>query len=137
MRKIVLISCASKKLKNKAKAEDLYVSPLFKLNLSYARSLKPDKIFILSAKYGLVGLKDMIEPYDLTLNNLIAAKIKDWAERVIGQLKKMVELEDDEVTFLAGNKYRKYLIYKIKHYQVPLRGLGIGRQLQFLKNKTK
>lgn len=137
MRRVVLISCASRKLKYKAEAENLYVSPLFKLNLSYARSLKPDKIFILSAKYGLVGLEDVIEPYDLTLNNLTAAEIKDWAERVIGQLEKKIELEDDEVTFLAGNNYRKYLISKIKHYQVPLRGLSIGRQLQFLKNKTK
>jgi len=52
MKKIVLISCASKKLEVKAKAADLYTSALFKLNLKYARKLKPDGIFILSAKYG-------------------------------------------------------------------------------------
>ena len=46
--KVVLISCASKKLNRKAKAEDLYISPLFKLNLKYAKSLNPDKIFILA-----------------------------------------------------------------------------------------
>ena len=50
--KIVLISCASKKLNHKAKAGDLYISQLFKSGLRYAKSLNPDKIFILSAKYG-------------------------------------------------------------------------------------
>ena len=62
MKKIVLISCASKKAPFKAKAEALYVSPLFVLNLRYAKSLKPDSIFILSAKYGLLDLDKEIEP---------------------------------------------------------------------------
>ncbi len=45
-KKIVLISCASKKLAYKSKAEDLYISTLFRLSLAYAEKLKPDKIFI-------------------------------------------------------------------------------------------
>jgi len=49
MKKIVLISCVSKKLHHKSKAQDLYVSSLFLKNLQYAKSLNPDKIFILSA----------------------------------------------------------------------------------------
>ena len=44
MKKILLISCASKKLEVKAKAADLYKSALFKLNLKYARKLKADDI---------------------------------------------------------------------------------------------
>lgn len=53
MVKIVLISCVSKKLDHKAKAKDLYTSPLFKYNLKYAEKIGADKIFILSAKYSL------------------------------------------------------------------------------------
>ena len=45
--KIVLLSCASKILNEKSKAQDLYMSPLFKYNLIYAKSLNPNKIFIL------------------------------------------------------------------------------------------
>jgi len=71
-----LISCVSKKLDRKAKARELYVSPLFRLNLKYALSLRPDKIFILSAKYGLIGLNDEIEPYDITLNKMRSEDIR-------------------------------------------------------------
>jgi len=137
MKKIVLISCASKKLESKAKAKEIYISPLFKLNMKYALSLKPDKIFILSAKYGLLDLEQEIEPYNLTLNNLKEEEIRLWAEKVLEYLKKQADLNDDEFIFLAGDKYRRYLISKINNYKTPLKGLGIGRQLKFLKENTK
>jgi hypothetical protein len=82
MKKIVLIACASKKAPGKAKAEALYISPLFVSNLRYAKRLKPDSIFILSAKYGLVELEREIEPYDVTLNDMSSVQIKAWAGNV-------------------------------------------------------
>ena len=42
MQSIVLISCVSKKLNHKAKAKDLYVSSLFRLNLKYAEQQRPE-----------------------------------------------------------------------------------------------
>ena len=137
MRKIVLISCASKKLKHKAKAKNLYASSLFKLNLKYAESLNPDKIFILSAKYGLIDLEQEIEPYNLTLNNMKDKEIKLWAEKVLSELKKIANLKEDEIIFLAGEKYRKYLISEINNHKIPLKGLGIGKQLKFLKENEQ
>ena len=133
MAKVVLISCASKKLPYKAKAKDLYVSTLFKYNLKYAKSLNPDKTFVLSAKYGLVDLENEIVPYDTTLNNMPSKEIRKWADCVIGQIKKEANLEKDEFIFLAGEKYRKYLLPQISNYQIPLEGLKIGKQLQYLK----
>jgi len=53
VKKIVLISCVKSKRKYPAKAKDLYTSTLFQSNLQYAYQLKPDAIYILSAKYGL------------------------------------------------------------------------------------
>ena len=137
MANIILISCVSKKLNKKVKAKDLYVSPLFKFNLRYAQSLKPKNIFILSAKYGLVGLEQMIVPYEKTLNRMKANEIKKWAENIIKQLKKVSNLEKDTFIFLAGEKYREYLIPHIKNYKIPLKGLGIGKQLKWLKNKIE
>ena len=137
MNRIVLISCVSKKLNHKAKAKYLYTSPLFKFNLKYAYSFNPDKIFILSAKYGLVDLDEEIEPYDLTLNKISLKEIKLWAEKVIEKLKKSSNLQEDKFVFLAGERYRKYLIPQINNYEIPLKGLGIGKQLKFLKEKTK
>jgi len=135
--KIILLSCVSKKLSHQARAEELYTSPLFKFTLKYAKSLQPDKIFILSAKYGLLNLDDEILPYNLTLNNLKEKERKSWAEKVLEKLKQRADLEKDEIIFLAGEKYRKHLLPHIKNYKVPMRGLGIGKQLQFLKQNTE
>jgi len=137
MNKIVLISCVSKKQKKKAKAQDLYISPLFKFNLKYASSLNPNKIFILSAKYGLIELNKEIEPYELTLNKMSLEEIESWAGKVIEELKKVSNLQEDEFIFLAGEKYRKYLIPCINNCKIPLKGLGIGKQLKFLKENAK
>jgi len=57
MKRVVLISCVSKKLPHAAPAKELYMSALFQFCLRFARTLKPDNIFILSAKYGLVNLE--------------------------------------------------------------------------------
>ena len=137
MAKTVLISCVSSKLTHRAKAKDLYISPLFKYNLRYARTLNPENILILSAKYGLVPLEKEIDPYNHTLNTMKDKEIKSWAEQVIHELKKEVDLNTDEIIFLAGSRYRKYLIPHIKNYKIPLQGLGIGKQLQFLKGKVQ
>jgi hypothetical protein len=133
MKKIVLISCVSKKQVVKSKAADLYVSTLFKLGLQYARKLKPDVIFILSAKYGLVALDDEIEPYNVILNKMSVNERKAWADKVIRQLKLHVDLKKDHFTILAGERYRQYLLPHLHHHDIPLEGLSIGRQLQRLK----
>jgi len=137
MLKIVLVSCGSKKLHRKSKVQDLYISSLFKKNLQYARSLKPDKIFILSAKHGLLKLNEEIEPYEKTLNEMSSKEIKEWADLVLQQLKNVADLENDNFVFLAGNNYRKFILPYINNYKIPLEGLSIGLQLQWLKNKIK
>jgi hypothetical protein len=135
-KKIVLISCVSQKLPHRAKARDLYVSTLFKLNLKYANSLSPNEIYVLSAKHGLLELEREIEPYEQTLNNMRTAEIKEWANNVLQQLRSVASLEEAEFIFLAGDKYRKYLLPHIKNAVVPLEGLRIGEQLQRLKELT-
>ncbi len=121
---------------HRAKARDLYVSTLFKLNLRYANSLRPDKIYVLSAKHGLLELEREIEPYEQTLNNMRTAEIKEWASNVLQQLKSVSSLEEAEFIFLAGDKYRKYLVPHMKNAVIPLEGLRIGEQLQRLKELT-
>lgn len=135
--KIVLISCASKKLARRAKAKDLYCSPMFKLCLKYAALFNPRKTFILSAKYGLLNLEQHIDPYNTTLNSMKNEEVKQWAEKVISQLKIKVNLEKDEFIILAGEKYRKFLIPSIKNYSIPMKSLGIGKQLKFLKENIR
>jgi len=132
MKRTALISCARKKLSFRSKASSLYISSLFKLNLQYAKKLNPDSIFILSAKYGLLNLEDEIDLYNKTLNDMKVREIKIWANSVIKKLVLVADLINDEFIFLAGNKYRKYLIPHILKYSIPLEGKRIGEQLQFL-----
>ena len=136
MNTIFLISCVSKKLSHKARARDLYISPLFRMNLKYAQQFSPQKVFILSAKYGLVHLDEEIKPYDVTLNKMSARERRNWAAKVALQLQDECDLENDHFVILAGQKYRQYLLPHLKSYEVPLAGLPIGKQLQFLKEKT-
>ena len=133
MRRIVLISCVSSKLDTRAPARELYISPLFKFNLAYAQSLKPDAIFILSAKHGLLALDAVVAPYNETLNTKKHADIRAWAATVLKELEKKTDTKKDEFIFLAGERYRRYLVPALAHVQIPLAGLGLGRQLQFLK----
>lgn len=135
MRKIVLISCVSTKLDQEAKAKDLYISPLFKMNYAYAKTLNPDAIYILSAKYGLVDPEQVIPPYEQTLNTMKVGEVKDWSLDVIEQMDGKVNFQKDEIILLAGEKYRRFLLPLCKNASVPLQGLGIGKQLGWLKTK--
>jgi len=134
--KIALVSCASKKKDIKTNAEDLYISSLFKYNLQYAKKIA-DKVLILSAKYGLLRLDEEIEPYEKTLNKMPLEERKEWARKVISQLKEISNIKKDNFIFLAGKKYRKFILPYLMKYEIPMEGLGIGKQLKFLKEKTK
>jgi len=136
MKKIVLVSCVKSKRKYPAKAKDLYTSTLFQSNLQYAYQLKPDAIYILSAKYGLLDLDQIIAPYEMTLNTMTEAEKKNWSRIVLDTLQKKANLKSDLFIFLAGKNYRKYLLPELAHYEIPLEGLSFGRQLQELKRRT-
>lgn len=109
------------------------MSALFRAALQYAQQFSPDRIFILSAKYGLVQLDDEIDPYDVTLKDMSVQERKRWASKVLQELRRYCDLERDHFIILAGNRYREYLLPHLKSYDIPLAGLPIGRQLQYLK----
>ena len=133
MKKIVLISCCKEKLKHRAEAGKMYTGDLFTKSLTYARvKLHPDKIFILSAKYGLLRMDDAIEHYDVTLNNIGKAARRQWADKVLQQLKSHSDLDKDYFVFLAGEKYREFLISNIVNHSIPMKGLKIGEQKAWL-----
>jgi hypothetical protein len=142
MKRIVLISCVSKKGKNKAKAQDLYKGPLFTNSLAYGQSLKPDQIFILSAHYHLLDLEEIIEPYDVTLSyvspdkkekkpNLIVLtkdEAKLWGQKVLEQLGKKADLKKDEFIILAGQSYVNPIASGLTNIKEPLKGIVQGKR---------
>lgn len=133
---VILLSCVKSKLPTKARAEDLYTSALFRKSLAYARSLKPDQIFILSAKHGVLRLDDEVEPYEQTLNTMGVAKRKEWAEKVLGYLRSKVDFANDRFIILAGNRYREFLLSHLEHTELPMEGLAFGEQLHWLKERV-
>jgi len=80
----------------------------------------------------LLNLSDEVEPYNLTLNDMAVAKRKAWAEEVLKSLRENADIEKDEFVFLAGERYRQFLMPFLKNYSIPMQGLKIGMQLQWL-----
>lgn len=133
MKTIILISCCGPKLKVRSRAKDIYISPRFKYCLQCAKRLRPDMIFILSSKYGLLNMYKEIDPYDETLNNKSVVEVRRWSVDVVRELNKVSDLRNDMFIFLAGERYRKYILPYINSYRIPLKGMRIGQQLKFLK----
>lgn len=72
------------------------------MNLVFAHSLKPAKIFILSEKHGLVDLEQVIEPYEQTLNTMSMHEIKNWAEKVKQQM--IGKVDFDKLEYIHGRQ---------------------------------
>lgn len=131
----VFLSCVSEKASSRCKAKDMYISDLFKKSYEYAKSLNPDKIYILSAKYHLLNLNKEIEPYNLTLKDMGVEKRKKWADEVIKEMKDAHIDFDAKTYFFAGEDYieflRDYFPNKVEIYK----GKPIGEILHWLSMK--
>lgn len=134
---IVFLSCGKTKAKHTCKASEMYQGDLFKKSFEYAKSLKPRKIYILSAKYKLLELDDVISPYELTLNTMNKQQQKKWAYDVYSQLKAKGQNFEEEAIFLCGENYRKYLSQVFKNSKAPLQGVSFGNQLKFYNKVRK
>jgi hypothetical protein len=133
---VVLISCVSQKAKVKSLARDMYISTLFKKSLKYTETvLKPDKTFILSAEYHLLDLEKEISPYNKTLNSMNQKERHTWATNVLRQLNEKCDTANDKFIFLAGKNYYECLIPHLKHYEIKMEGLQIGKRLQWLTDQ--
>ncbi|KKL51374.1 hypothetical protein LCGC14_2296130 [marine sediment metagenome] len=64
-----------------------------------------------------------------------AQAVRAWADRVHEQLQTCCDLRRDHFILLAGQNYRKYLTPYLTSYEVPMEGLRIGSQLQFLNRR--
>lgn len=137
MAHIGLISCVSKKRPSAAEAKDLYDSALFAKSREFVEQ-RCESWFILSAKYGLVEPAHVIEPYEETLSTRSRRERDEWADRVWAVLRQRLR-PNDQVTILAGERYRESLVPRMTEYgchvDVPMQGLGIGRQLQWLSRQ--
>lgn len=137
--RVALIACSKSKCPCRAAhpAQTLYISLLFRLSLQWAVRRQLDRIFILSAKYGLLEPKRYVFPYDKSLVNMAVQERRRWARRVSKVLRAVIP-EGSELFFLAGEKYRWDLqdILKDQYiFTVPMLGMGLGKQIQWLQRE--
>jgi hypothetical protein len=139
MAKVVLLSCTKSKTNHAAPAQELYsASPMFQKTLEYGKSLKPDKMFILSAKHHLVPLNKVLKPYDKTLKEMPKDEKDAWGEETYKQMKqKGLNPEKDQFIFLAGNEYIKPLLKYIpeSNIETPMEGKRFGQRLSWLNSQ--
>lgn len=132
MKQVVLIGCTKRKNRNAAIASELYgASDSFRKKMEFAARKYPGcPVLILSAKYHAIDPGAPVRYYDLTLNNMPAARRKEWAAAVMDQLKGSFNLNDTEFIILAGRKYYEFL--NLPHVEIPLAGMPIGKQKAYL-----
>lgn len=133
---IAFISCGKRKQNHSCKASDMYIGDYFKKNLEYAKKIA-DKVYILSAKYGLLHLDDIISPYEYTLVKKTERIKKIWAYKVYCQLKEENIDFNEPAIFIAGREYSSYLIQKFPNGKMPFKNMRIGKRLTFLKEAKK
>ena len=103
--KIALISCSKQKRDYRCEARELYApSRLFSLSYQYAKQYA-EKIYILSAKYGLLSETDVVSPYDLTLADLPRRRRLDWAAYVRNQLKEKCNPDETGFYYVSSCYY--------------------------------
>ena len=112
--KIAILPCSKIKSKVPCRAGDMYKASLFILRKRYAKEvLGCDKIYILSAKYGLIEENEIIEPYNTKINKLSEEEYIDWQCQVITQyLKELYNklMSDEKVEiylFRSDSDYSK------------------------------
>ena len=134
MQRIALVSCVGKKLGSRAKARDLYQSPWFLKARAFAEATC-DEWYILSALRGLVFPWQELAPYEMSMGSMNAQERRVWASLVSLRLANELPVSV-ELVILAGVKYREHLIPELLRWEVPvsvpMEGLGIGHQMQWL-----
>lgn len=131
-----LVSCGKSKVDHKTEAKNLYTGALFQKASAYAERYMDYRI--LSAKYGLLHPEAWVEPYDMTLLTMGKAERIKWAREVADDLEAN---NVGGVVIMAGRAYREFLVPELEArgiiYNVPMKGLGIGEQLAWLKHELE
>ncbi|MEU1616517.1 DUF6884 domain-containing protein [Streptomyces sp. NPDC005722] len=122
---LVVIPCGSRKLDHRARAADLYTGSYHRACRRAAEALRPDRLLILSARYGLLDLDDEIDPYDTPHGHadaVTAALLRTQAEGL--------RITDaDPVLALGGARHVALAKAVWPHAQTPLDGTrGMGEQ---------
>jgi len=131
---IAVVACGSKKIHGVHRARDLYTGAYFRLCLRYALSrFRSERIYILSAKYGLIGIDEKIGSYDIKMGepgSVTVAKVTAQAmDRGLSRLM---------VIAIGGKRYVDICRQVWPLTFSPLKNGGrMGLQMKWLKENTR
>lgn len=137
--KVVLVGCGSTKRAEASPARELYTSLLFRKSLSYALRIATtaQHVYIVSAKYGLLELDQVVEPYNFRLTSMPLQRRITWGVDVALDLAQRRSGAD--LVLLMGATYVDPLALGLRSISppfasltVPMHGMGIGVRLGWL-----
>ena len=141
--RVYLVACSKSKRSHYTQMQYLYTGDLFQKSRRYVLQEirdRRDTWHIISARYGKIAPGWFGHPYDLSINDLSADERRAWAQSLADELLSGGRRRTHFV-FLAGKKYREHLIPRLQSEghpcSVPMRGLGIGEQKAWLKERMR
>ena len=120
-RQIGLITCTRKKKAHPCQARELYSeSPKFVRHLEFAEA-HYQKVFVVSARHGLVFPNQILAPYDCYLGDFTHDEKAGWAAFVAACLRHEGMRAGDTVHIHSDEMYCEHLTLSLAPYQVTLR----------------
>lgn len=131
---LIVIPCGARKLDRPARAADMYVGSYHRACRRAADALRPDRLLILSARHGLLGLDDEIEPYDTPHGAADAVPARVVREQAV-----RLGIESlDPVVVLGGARHVALAKTVWPHARTPLSGTrGMGEQVARLAEMAR
>lgn len=144
--RVALIGCGKTKLDGSHPARALYTGPLFRAALAHAERTA-DRVYVVSARYGLLDLDRVILSYDETLSGKPKREREDWGDKVTRELFRRLAGRRVEVTILAGQDYASPIAHRLYLASIrpdstvlaierPLTGLGVGQRLAWFRERA-
>lgn len=137
-RRLALVSCTGPMRAQPSRARDVFLSPLFKELCAYAER-EADAWFLLSAEHGLLDPETVITPTATGISRKDSAARREWARLVIEQLTPHLS-GVERVLVLANARAREFLLDFLsregREVEVPMDGLSLGEQLQWLRKQN-
>lgn len=128
---VVFIPCGKAKRVGVHEVHRLYIGSYFRLCLTVARRLTDDsRIFVLSAKHGVLKLSQRIGSYNVKITDLTKDERSEWTSKVLRVMMRLPQ----PIVLCCGENYSKGLP-GIR--LLPSRLKGIGYQVQYLQSLLK
>ena len=142
MKTLVIVTCVKEKLNGSFKAEDLYISDLFK-KMRHFVEINDYDWRIISAKHGLIDPEDIIESYEdesLDQFKLLQGKQttnlktkKDALRQIIREQLEPILKDYNRIILMCGKNYRDVILpllkeKKVVNYFKGTKGIGEIKQ---------